>query len=166
MFPGLETLVGSLLGGVFRLGQAFLEAREKQRDRDHEHRMLGLEGELAQKAGEQRMQLVGLEGDIKIEANEIEALKEVSLAQAREASKAGGFVAGLSASVRPFSTYLLLGFYMAVKFAGIMYAWETEGALEAILGAYGAADQAMLASVISFWFVDRSLRVGRSRLAP
>lgn len=163
--PGLETLLGGLLGGAFRLGQAFLDAREKQRDRDQEFRMLNLEGDLAARAGEQKMKLVGLEGDIALQVSELQSVKEVSLAQASEAAQAGGFVAGLSASVRPVVTYSLLAFYVLVKVAGIAFAWDIDGSMLAIMGAYGDADRAMFSSILAFWFVDRSLRRGRSHVA-
>lgn len=165
MIPGLETLIGSALGGVFRLGQAWLDAREKQRDRDHEHRMLLANGELAERADERRMKLVGLEGDISLQGQELATIERVSLAQASEASQAGGFVAGLSASVRPVVTYWLVAFYSLVKIASIAYAWTGDGAMPAIINAYSEADMAMLSGILSFWFVDRSLRKGRSQIA-
>jgi hypothetical protein len=165
MIPGLETLLGSVLGGAFRLGQAVLDAREKQRDRDQEFRMTGLNGELAEKADERRMKLVGLEGEIKYDADELAAVERVSLSQASEASQAGGFVAAMSASVRPVVTYMLLALYIAVKLAGIIYAWPIDGMLTAIMGAYTESDSAILSSILAFWFVDRSLRKGRSHVA-
>lgn len=165
MIPGLETLLGGLIGGAFRLGQAVLDAREKQRDRDHEHRMLELEGRQAKEIGEQNMRLIGLAGDIQLQAAELQAVKEVSQAQAVEATQAGGFVAALSATVRPVVTYALLFFYCAVKIAGIAYAWPQEGAMSAIMGAYSESDMAIFSSILAFWFVDRSLRRGRSHVA-
>jgi hypothetical protein len=165
VIPGLETLLGGLIGGAFRLGQAVLDAREKQRDREHEHQMLELEGRLAREVGEQNMRTIGLVGEIQLQAGELQAVKEVSQAQATEAAQAGGFVSGLSASVRPVVTYVLLFFYCAVKIAGIAYAWPQDGAIGAIMGAYAESDMAIFSSILAFWFVDRSLRRGRSHVA-
>jgi hypothetical protein len=165
MIPGLETLLGGLIGGAFRLGQAVLDAREKQRDREHEQQMLELEGRLAREVGEQNMRAIGLVGDIQLHAAELQVVKEVAQVQSSEASQAGGFVSGLSASVRPVVTYVLLLFYCAVKIAGIAYAWPVEGAMSAIMGAYAEGDMAIFSSILAFWFVDRSLRRGRSHVA-
>lgn len=154
-------ILGSALGGIFRLGQAWLEARERQKDREHEFNMLQLNGDQAMKMGEQNMRLFGLAGDISLASQEIQAVQAVSQAQADEASKAGGFVAALSASVRPVVTYWLVLFYIVFKGCVVAAGWQSEGAVYAIMGAYGETDLALLSSVLTFWFVDRSIRRSR-----
>lgn len=162
MIPGIETLLGSLLGGAFRLGQAIIDAREKQRDRDHEHRMTGLQGELAKAADERRMRELGIQADMAVTAQDAQMLIAAVQAQAAEAQAAGGWVSALSASVRPLVTYLLVIFYLAYKASQIIAAFRGYGAIEALRASYTEADMAILSSILAFWFVDRSLRRGRS----
>lgn len=156
--PGLETLIGSALGGIFRLGQAFLEAREKQRDREHEFRMTEMQGNQAMAAAEARLREIGTMGDIALAAADVQALVKGIQSQASEAKAAGGWAANLSATVRPITTYTLLLYYGAVKAAVIAASWAGEGASYAISASWGEGDMAILASILSFWFVDRSIR--------
>ena len=165
MIPGIETLLGSLLGGAFRLGQAVLESREKQRDRDHEHRMSELHGQLAAQADERRFRELGVAAEAQAVALDTQLLVTGLEMQSRDAQAAGGFIAGMSASVRPVLTYLITGLYLSAKGAHIAAAWHTEGAVAALASSYTETDMAILASILAFYFADRSLRRGRSNLA-
>ena len=158
MIPGLETLLGSLLGGVFRFGTAWMEAREKARERDHELNMLRLNGELAEKADDRRLREVGLAGEIRLSEADLKAMVSVNRDQADMARAMGGVAGFLSATVRPVATYLLLTLYIAHKTAHVAAAWGDEGALAAIASAYADADMALLSGILGFWFVDRALR--------
>lgn len=152
---GASTILGAVVGGGFRLGQAFLDAREKQRDRDHEHRMSVLHGEQAERAGELKLREVGLQGEITLAQGEIQAMMAGVQAQATEAQAAGGTAAWLSATVRPIVTYGLV----------ILYAWHKASLIAAGAPVWGSEDMALLSSILAFWFADRSLRRGRSPLA-
>lgn len=160
MVPGLETLLGSLLGGVFRFATAWMEAREKQRERDHELSMLRLNGELAERADERRLREIGLEGEIRLSEADLRAMMSANRDQAEMARAGGGLAAFLSATVRPVVTYLLLGIYLCHKGAQVAAAWASEGAGYALASAYGDADMALLSGILGFWFVDRALRHG------
>lgn len=165
MIPGLETLIGGLLGGGFRIAQAIIDAREKQRERDQEFRMTELQGRLAEAADERRFRELGLQADMATAAQDAQMIVEAIKAQQADAAAAGGWVAALSATVRPVVTYMLIVFYLAWKGAQIIAAYAAGGAIEALQASYGEADMAILSSILSFWFVDRSLRRGRSPLA-
>lgn len=159
---GLASLIGGVLGGAFRLGQAFLDAREKQRDRDHELAMLRLNGEQAAAASEQKMREMGLAGDIQLAAAEVQALVDGVRAQANEAMAAGGWAARLSATVRPILTYLLVLLYLGSKASAVAAALQAYDPVTALGRAYGPEDTAVLASILSFWFLDRAIRKGSS----
>jgi hypothetical protein len=165
MIPGLETLLGSLLGGAFRLGQAWMETREKARERDHEFRMTSLQGELASKADERRFRELGLQADMAISAQDAALLIEAMKAQSTDAQAAGGFIAGLSASVRPVLTYLIATIYLTAKVTQIVAAWQSQGPAAALGSAYTESDMAVLSAILAYWYADRSLRRGRSNLA-
>lgn len=158
MFPGIETLLGSLLGGVFRFGQAWLEAREKERERSHELSMLRLNGELAERADERRFRELTLAAETAMSQADTVAMVAVNAQQAEMAESSGGVVAFLSGSIRPITTYLLLGLYLAHKASVIRSAWLEGGVWTAMRSSYGEADLALLSGILGFWFVDRSLR--------
>ena len=91
---------------------------------------------------------------------EWQALMAGAQAQAAEAQAAGGWVAKLSASVRPAVTYWLMALYTAAKAATLWTALSTAEAsfAVAVRAMYTEADAALLSSILSFWFLDRSLR--------
>lgn len=152
---GLASIVGTVLGGGFRLLQAGLESREKQRDRDQEFRMTQLHGQLAEQASEFKLRELGAQFEATQYQEDLRALVAGTQAQAQEAQSAGGAVAFLSGTVRPVVTYGLVVLYCYHKISQVA------------LGApvWVEADMALLSSVLSFWFLDRSLRRGRSNLS-
>ena len=158
MIPGIETLLGSLLGGVFRFGQAWMEAREKDRERGHELSMLRLNGEMAERADERRFRELTLSADVSLSQADTAAMVAVNAQQASMARTNGGVVAFLSGTVRPVTTYLLLSLYLAHKSSVIHAAWMEAGVWHAMAASYGEADLALLSGILGFHFVDRGLR--------
>lgn len=147
---GIIPLVGALLGGFARFGQALLEAREKQRDREHELSMVQLQGTLAASADERKLRETALAGDITLQQADSAAMVAALQAQATSDTAAGGWSAKLSATVRPIVTYALMSLYLAAK-AQTVYA--AGGAV-----AYSPADAALLSTILGFWFADRAIR--------
>lgn len=161
MIPGLETLLGSLLGGIFRFATAWMESREKQRDRDHEFRMTELHGEQAERAAEWRAREIGMYADMALHVVDTQAIIEAVKSQSAEAQAAGGFAAFLSSTVRPIVTYLFVGLYAFHKIMQVRVAVAGgDSMLYALSSVYTQSDQAIMATVIGFWFVDRALRHG------
>lgn len=153
-------LIGLIFGGASRLFQHWLDMQDKQREREHEAVMYDKQIELADRkiAAEQdlrRMDIASAETQA-----DFAALGEAIKAQAAEASAAGGWVAKLSASIRPFLTiWHLIVLYTAVKAAMLVVAMQSgNGAFAALLQVYGPEDKALAFSMASFWFADRSLR--------
>ena len=67
----------------------------------------------------------------------------------------------LSSSVRPTVTYLFVLMYVGVKlstFVGSAQAGAGFGA--ALLASWTAADQALLAGILNYWFLNRTLEKG------
>ena len=165
MIPGIETLLGGLLGGAFRLGQAILDAREKQRDRDHEFRMTEIQGQLAEKANEARIRELGVEANMAVSAQDAQMLVEAVKAQSADAQSTGGWVSALSATVRPITTYLFAILYLGHKAAHIIIAAISEGPVAALAAVYTPDDMAIMSAILAYWYADRSLRRGRSAIA-
>lgn len=152
-------IIGLIFGGVSRLGQHWMELRDKDKERSHEAVMYDKQIALADKRFEHDADLRRMDAAAADASAEWTALTAAVQAQAQEAQAAGGWVAKLSASVRPVVTYWLLALYSLSKvFAICIGIANNEPFLVAVGGVYGAADGALLSSILSFWFVDRSLR--------
>ena len=74
------------------------------------------------------------------------------------AKAAGGWVASLSASVRPVMTYYLLLLYGAAKTASMLLAYHSgQPMLEVFKSAWSVDDMALLSGVVNYWILDRTL---------
>jgi hypothetical protein len=152
-------LLGIAFGGASRLFQHWLEIKDKNKERDHEFRMFDKQLELMARKAEIESELRRMDYDAAKDAGELDALVTSIRAQADEARAAGGWVAQLSASVRPIISYWLLIIYTTAKLVSLYLTWRSGVLLaEAIVAAYTTFDGALLGSIMSFWFADRSLR--------
>lgn len=152
-------LIGLIFGGVSRLGQHWMDLRDKALERDHEFRMYEQQILLADKKYAAEADLRHMEAQSAETRGDIDLLITAIKSQADEAKSAGGWVAKLSASVRPVLSYWLLALYSVAKFT-TLYLAVTHGAAmaEAVKASYTEFDGTILASVIAFYFADRSLR--------
>ena len=88
----------------------------------------------------------------------MDAFKAAIDQQTEMAKAAGGWVASLSASVRPMMTYYLLLLYGAAKTATMIIAYHQDQSLAEVLkGAWGVDDMALLSGVVNYWILDRTL---------
>lgn len=151
-------IFGSILGGVFRLFPEVLKYFDKKDERRHELEMFDRQCELEKVRGQIRMQEIGAERDLAVDAGVLTAFKAAIDQQTELAKAAGGWVAALSASVRPVMTYYLLVLYGSVKLAMIFLAYDQSQSLAlALKEVWGPEDMALLSGVINFWILDRSL---------
>jgi hypothetical protein len=157
----IETLLGGLLGGAFRLAPEVLKWLDRRGERGHELAMQDKALEFEKLRGAQRMAEIGAAGDVAWNTGAIEALKEAVAGQGRASSVK--WADALSASVRPVITYWFMGLYCAAKtaaFAAAVAGGASWGA--AILHAWTEADQALWAGVLNFWFLGRVFERVRS----
>lgn len=149
-------LFGIIFGGVSRLTQHFLDLRDKDKERSHELAMLVKQVEMQDKRAVHDLELRRMD----LESADVNLLGQAIASQSREAAAAGGFAAKLSAAIRPVLTlYHAVFVYSVIKVALFMVAYQ--GGLTwtaAVLQIYGEFDRALLGSMVSFWFADRSLR--------
>ena len=150
----IETLLGGLLGGAFRLAPEVLKWLDRQGERSHELAMQDKALEFEKLRGAQRMAEIGASADAAWNTGAIEALKAAVASQGQPSGVK--WVDGLSSSVRPVITYWFMALYCSAKTAAFMAAvgagaaWGT-----AILHAWTEADQALWAGVLNFWFLGR-----------
>jgi hypothetical protein len=150
----IETLLGGLLGGAFRLAPEILKWLDRKGERGHELAMQDKALEFEKLRGAQRMAEIGAAADAAWNTGAIEALREAVAAQGQRTGV--GWADALSASVRPVITYWFMALYCAAKtatFAAGVGAGAGWG--DAILHAWTDADQALWAGVLNFWFLGR-----------
>ena len=150
----IETLLGGLLGGAFRLAPEILKWLDRNGERSHELSMQDKALEFEKLRGAQRMGEIGAGADAAWNTGAIEALRDAVRGQGEKTGVA--WADALSSSVRPMITYWFMALYCAAKTAAFVAA-VTAGADwgAAILHAWTEADQALWAGVLNFWFLGR-----------
>lgn len=157
----IETILGGLLGGAFRLAPEILKWMDRNGERSHELSMQDKAIEFEKIRGAQRMSEIGASADAAWNAGAIDAFKEAIASQGRPTGVP--WADALSSSVRPIITYWLMALYCAAKavaFVAALNAGAGWGA--AVLAAWSDADQALWAGVLNFWFLGRVFDRGRS----
>ena len=150
----IETLLGGLLGGAFRLAPEVLKWFDRQGERSHELAMQDKALEFEKLRGAQRMSEIGASADSAWNVGAIEALRESVAAQGQRIGVR--WADALSSTVRPVITYWFMALYCAAKtaaFAAALSAGADWGT--AVLHAWTEADQALWAGVLNFWFLGR-----------
>lgn len=150
----LESLLGSLFGGLFRLAPEFLKWLDRKNERDHELNMFRLQTDLEKKRGTFTLE----EKYVDHSTAALDAIQEAFREQSATASASYKWVAAASALVRPGITYVLFGLYVAVKIASLTYAINSGAVWRDVLIANWTADDfAMLNMILTFWFVGRAI---------
>ena len=150
----IETLLGGLLGGAFRLAPEILKWFDRQGERGHELAMQDKALEFEKLRGASRMAELGAASDGAWNTGAIEALRDAVRTQGEKTGVA--WADALSSSVRPIITYWLMALYCVAKtvaFVATLNAGAGWGA--AVLAAWTEADQALWAGVLNFWFLGR-----------
>lgn len=157
----IETLLGGLLGGAFRLAPEILKWLDRRGERGHELAMQDKALEFEKLRGAQRMSEIGAGADAAWNTGALEALREAVAAQGQPSRVR--WADALSITVRPVITYWFMALYCAAKTATLIGAlaggagWD-----DAVLHAWTEADQALWAAVLNFWFLGRVFERVRS----
>lgn len=150
----IETLLGGLLGGAFRLAPEVLKWLDRKGERGHELAMQDKALEFEKLRGASRMAEITAAADATWNSGAVEALREAVSAQGRNSR--AKWADALSISVRPVITYWFMALYCAAKTAVFIGAVEAGvDWIPAIQAAWTDADQALWAGVLNFWFLGR-----------
>jgi len=150
----IETLLGGLLGGAFRLAPEVLKWIDRKGERSHELAMQDKALEFEKLRGAQRMAEIDASADAAWNTGAIEALRESVAAQGQRSRVR--WADALSVSVRPVITYWFMALYCAAKTAAFVGAVDAGAEwIPAIQAAWTEADQALWAGVLNFWFLGR-----------
>lgn len=147
-------ILGSLIGGIFRILPEILKFADKSNERAHELRMFTLQTDLEKMRGEFRME----EKYVDHSTAALDAINSAFEQQGKADSKAWKWVASLSALVRPGVTFWLLFLYSLVKVSTAIYAFSDGATWKDVIAiVWTAEDFGLLNLVITFWFVGRSI---------
>ena len=151
-------IFGSLLGGLFRLAPEVLKWLDKKNERQHELEMFKNQCQLEAQRGSQKLDEIGAQRAADVDTGVLDAFSAAISQQADMVKSAGGWVASLSASVRPVVTYWVIFIW---SFVHLWFAWN------AYISGVPAMDvfrllmspdlSALVAGTINYWFLDRSL---------
>ena len=151
-------LLGSIFGGVFRLAPEVLKFFDKKNEREHELNMFARQCELETLRGQQKLAEIGAQREAAIDVGVMDAFNNAITQQAEMVKAAGGWVASLSASVRPVVTYWVLFVW---SFIHVWFAWNAwiggAPAVEVFKTMMTPDFSALLSGTINFWFLDRTL---------
>lgn len=146
----IETLLGGLMGGLFRLAPEVFKFFDKKNDRAHELAMMDKTLEATKLEGQNKL---GLQQEVTY-GQGIDALTTAVAAQGKQTGIK--FVDALSALVRPVITYWFMAIYMMVKTTGIYLVVQSTGDWSAaIKTAWSPDDMAIFAGILNFWFLSR-----------
>lgn len=151
-------VVGSVLGGAFRLVPEFLKAFDRKNERQHELSMFDRQCKLEEQRGAQKMAEIRAQHSADLDVGVIGAFKSAIEQQTEMTKAAGGWVAGLSASVRPVITYWVLAIWSFVHVWYAYNAWLSGADAKTVFTTMMSADfAALVAGTLNYWFLDRTL---------
>lgn len=151
-------VLGSLIGGAFRLAPELLKWLDRKDERAHELRMFDLQCQLEGQRGTQKLAEIGAQRELAIDTGAMSAFAAAIKQQTELAKAAGGWVAALSASVRPVVTYWVLALWSFIH-AWFAFTAYTNGAtaMEVFKTMMSPDFAALVAGTINYWFMDRTL---------
>lgn len=151
-------ILGSIFGVVFRLAPEVLKWLDKKNERSHELNMFKFQCDLEAQRGAQKLAEIGAQREAAIDVGVMDAFNNAITQQAEMVKAAGGWVASLSASVRPVVTYWVLFVW---SFIHVWFAWNAwlagAPAVEVFKTMMTPDFSALLSGTINYWFLDRTL---------
>jgi hypothetical protein len=151
-------ILGSIFGGVFRMAPEVLKWLDKKNERSHELLMFSRQCDLEQLRGQQKFAEIGAQREAAVDVGVMDAFNNAITQQAEMVKSAGGWVASLSASVRPLVTYWVLFVW---SFIHVWFAWNAwlagAPAVEVFKTMMTPDFSALLSGTINYWFLDRTL---------
>ncbi len=150
----IETLLGGLLGGAFRLTPEILKWIDRKGERIHELAIQDKTIQLEQLRTQHEQITEATKKEAAIKTAELNTFQSAINSQATITKV--GWADALSKSVRPIITYWFMALYCASKTASFMFAFEAGNNFNsAVQQVWTESDQALWAGVLNFWFLGR-----------
>ncbi len=151
-------LLGSIFGGIFRMAPEVLKWLDKKNERAHEAIMFSRQCDLEQMRGQMKLAEIGAQREAAIDVGVMDAFQSAIEQQATMVKAAGGWVASLSASVRPVVTYWVLFVWSFIHVWFAYNAWLGGAPAVEVFKTMMTPDfAALLSGTINYWFLDRTL---------
>ena len=120
--------------------------------------LFGLQTELEKVRGEQKLAEIGAQREAAIDTGAMAAFTAAIKQQGDLVKAAGkGWVADLSASVRPVVTYALISVYLGLQIAMGVTALQSGGVQEAFKAVMTPDFMALVAGIMNYYFMNRTL---------
>jgi len=152
-------ILGSVFGGLFRMAPEVLKFFDKKNERQHELAMFKNQCDLEAQRGQMKLAEIGAQREAAMDVGVMDAFNNAITQQAEMVKAAGGWVASLSASVRPVVTYWVLFVW---SFIHVWFAWNAwlagAPATEVFKTMMTPDFSALLSGTINYWFLDRTLK--------
>jgi hypothetical protein len=154
----METLIGTLLGGLFRMAPEVLKWLDRNNERAHEVTMFDKQIELDKTRTTNELALEKSKGDFVLAGKDIDAL--IAGAKAQAMVTGVKWVDAINSLMRPAITFWwVIVLQTAVMVATVIsLSGSSGGYLDALMKIWGPEEKSIVASIISFWFLDRVLR--------
>lgn len=151
-------VLGSVLGGAFRLVPEFLKAFDRKNERTHELAMFQEQCKLESQRGAQKLAEIGAERAAALDTGAMDAFQAAIEQQTEMVKAAGGWAAALSASVRPVVTYWVIALWSFIHTWYAFSAWQSGADPKTVFATMMTADfSALVAGTLNYWFLDRTL---------
>lgn len=151
-------LLGSIFGGLFRLAPEVLKWMDKKNEREHELNMFKFQCDLEAQRGQQKLAEIGAQREAAVDTGAMDAFQAAITQQTEMVKAAGGWVASLSASVRPVVTYWILALWSFIHVWFSYNAWATGASPDIVFKMMMSADfSALVSGTLNYWFLDRTL---------
>jgi len=151
-------LLGPIFGGAFRLAPEVLKWLNKKSEMAHELNMFKFQCDLEAQRGQQKLAEIGAQREAAIDVGVMSAFQSAIEQQATMVKAAGGWVASLSASVRPVVTYWVLFVWSFIHVWFAYNAWLSGAPATEVFKTMMTPDfSALLSGTINYWFLDRTL---------
>jgi len=151
-------LLGSIFGGIFRMAPEVLKWLDKKNERAHELNMFARQCDLEQMRGQMKLAEIGAQREAAVDVGVMNAFQSAIEQQATMVKAAGGWVASLSASVRPVVTYWVLFVWSFIHVWFAYNAWLGGAPAVEVFKTMMTPDfSALLSGTINYWFLDRTL---------
>lgn len=151
-------VIGSVLGGLFRLAPEVMKWLDKKSERDHELAMFDRQCQFEQLKGQQKLAEIGAARDAAVDTGVMSAFNNAIQQQADMVVAAGGWAAKVSALVRPLLTFWVWTLY-TVAFGMLLWiTWQVTHDPEKLVKLILTPDfMALLCGITNYWFLDRTL---------
>jgi len=150
-----STLIGGLLGGIFRFLPELLKYLDARNERKHELAMQDKAIEFQRLKGDQRMEEISAQGQQDWNVGALETLR--TALQGQDTPSGVKWIDGLSKLMRPLITIQWVVFlYPAVIVCGfIVLVQSGVSVLQALPAVFGPEEKALVAGILNFWFLGR-----------